>query len=148
MASGIQTTVSEIREQAAFSDGADAAFKALREIYDMPVETRNFLFGEAGLSSLVHKYTPDEIFTILNNKDSLLSQRLEVGDIVKNKMGNNIMVLWVAKDQIHFDGVWDDGPDRGRTISNKTLKELGVKKDTDYDKQDIYCLKVKKYDWE
>lgn len=151
MASGLQATVrtvNEVREQAAFSDGAEAAFRALREIYDMPTEERYFLFGGAGLPNLVHEQTPEYVFDILNHKDELLSQRLQVGDIVVNSNGNNIIVTWVDKDQMRFDGIWDDGPNRGRVLSNKTLKDLDAHKDTSYDKQDIYCLKVEKYTWE
>lgn len=148
MATGIQLTVNEVREQAAFSDGAEAAFKALREIYDMPQNERYFLFGGAGLPNLVHEQTPEYVFDILNHKDELLAQRLQIGDVIHNSAGHNIIVTWVDKDQIHFDGIWDDGPKRGRTISNRTLKELNACKDINYDKQDIYCLNVDKYTWE
>lgn len=151
MANGMQSTINsiaEVREQAAFSDGAEAAFKALREIYDMPMEERYFLFGGAGLPNIVHEQTPEYIFDVLNHKDELLAQRLQIGDVINGRFGHNIIVTWVDKDQIHFDGIWDDGPNRGRVLSNRTLKDLEAQKDTSYDKQDVYCLKVDKYEWE
>ena len=131
-----------------FMKGAKAAFEALRTIYDMPPDERYFLFEGAGLPKLVHEQTPEYIFDILNHKDELLAKRLQIGDVVYNKEGYNIIVTWVDKDQIHFDGIWDDGPNRGRVVSNRTLKELDAHKDPSYEKEDIYCLKVEKYEWE
>lgn len=156
MATGTQNmtmgTINEIREQAAFSDGAEAAFKALKEIYDMEAEDRLLLFGGAGLPNLVHEKKPEEVFEILNNKDKILAQRVKVGEVVcgKDKFGHsyNVIITWVNSDKITFDGIIASGPDRGRTLSDATLEKDGLCHDGSYNLQDEYHIKTKKYNWE
>ena len=152
MGESIQKSISEIREQAAFFDGAEAAFKALKEIYDMKAEDRYLLFGGAGLPNLVHEKKPEQVFEILNNKDRILAQRVKVGEVVcgKDKFGNtyNVIVTWVNSDKITFDGIIDSGPNRGRTLSDVTLEKDGLYHDGDYDLQDVYCIQTQKFDWD
>lgn len=156
MATGTQNmtmgSISEIREEAAFLDGAEAAFKALKEIYDMKAEDRVLLFGGAGLPHLVHEKNPEQVFEILNNKDKILAQRVKVGEVVcgKDKFDNiyNVIITWVNSDQITFDGIIDSGSNRGRTLSGVTLEKDGLYHDDSYDLQDLYCIQIKKYSWD
>lgn len=109
-----------------FSQGAEAAFAALRKIDDMSPDERMFLFNGAGIWHIVHEYKPDYIFDILDHKEELLAQRVAVGDTLVALNGYRVNVTWVAKDKIHFDGVWESGPLRGRTLQNSTMKQLGL----------------------
>lgn len=147
----IQKSISEIREEAAFLDGAEAAFKALKEIYDMKAEDRYLLFGGAGLPNIVHEQTPEYVFDILNRKEEILAQRVKVGEVVcgKDEFGNiyNVIITWVNSDQITFDGIIDSGPNRGRTISGATLEKNDLYHDDSYDLQNVYCIKTK-YNWD
>jgi hypothetical protein len=118
--------------------GATAAFKAVEEIVKMSDEQRLYLFDSTDLSIILRRYSAECILNIVKHKEELLSQRVKPGDVLKTKDGNKIVVLWVAKDQKHFDGVWDDGPQRGRTIMYETASELGAKKDIECKHMDCY----------
>jgi len=131
-----------------FIKGAEAAFEALRTIHDMPPDERYFLFDGAGIPKIVHEQTPERVFDVLKNKEKLLAQRLHVGDVVTDENYHNVIVTWVSKDNIHFDGIYDDGPARGRTISNTTLQDLHAAKNENFEPQDVYCLQAEEFNWE
>ena len=152
MASGKQAglTIADVREQAAFSDGSEAAIKAVIEIYKMDLDNRKVLFGSDTLMKIITDYPIEDIFDILNHKEEKFSQCVKIGETVVTDYGENLIVTWVNRDRIHFDGIWNSGNLRGRTVSNVTLKDISAHKDSNYHPQDTYKIKLEqaKYEWE
>ena len=152
MASGKQAglTIADVREQAAFSTGSEAAIKAVIEIYEMALDDRRVLFGSDTLMKIIADYPIEDIFKILSHKEEKFSQCIKIGEIVVTDYGENLIVTWVNRDRIHFDGIWNSGNLRGRTVSNVTLIDISAHKDPNYRPQDTYNIKLEqaKYDWE
>ena len=111
-----------------FMDGADAAFKALRDVYNMDANMRNFLFGKRAIFEIFLHMTPNEVFTILGNKDKLWAQHVELGDVIESEAENEYLVTYVDSDQKHFDCIGLGDGYRGRTLSNMTLEKMGAKR--------------------
>lgn len=122
MASG-QTDTSR-----AFMDGANAAFKALRDVYNMDTNMRNFLFNKRAIFEIFLHMTPNEVLTILSNKDKLWAQHVELGDVIESENENEYLITYVDSDQKHFDCIAVGESNRGRTLSNMTLEKLGAKR--------------------
>jgi hypothetical protein len=152
MASGKQAglTIADVREQAAFSKGSEAAIKAILEIYEMALDDRKVLFGSNTLMTIIADYPIEDIFDILSHKEEKFSQCVKTGEIVVTDYGEKLIVTWVNQDRIHFDGIWDSGNLRGRTVSNVTLTDISAHKDSNYRPQDTYNIKLEqaKYEWE
>ena len=110
-----------------FMDGASAAFKALRDVYNMDANMRNFLFGKRAIFEIFLHMTPNEVFTILGNKDKLWAQHVELGDVIESEAENEYLVTYVDSDQKHFDCIGLGDGYRGRTLSNMTLEKMGAK---------------------
>ena len=137
MAQGKQAYNAEIE----FRKGMAEAFEVMRQIYELPCEDMRTLFGESLPKLIVNKWTSDQIYDIMKNKKKILAQCVAPGDVV-SVLGNNIIITWVDKDRLHFDGIWDDGPRRGHVINNRTIEDLGAKKELEYDTQAVYCIHV------
>lgn len=123
-----------------FMDGANAAFKSLRDVYNMDTNMRNFLFGKRAIFEIFLHMTPNEVFTILGNKDKLWAQHVELGDVIENENENEYLITYVDSDQKHFDCIGVGSSNRGRTLSNMTLEKMGAKR-LDEKRTNYYVLK-------
>lgn len=142
-----EMNIAQVREEAAFDDGAIAAFKALREIYNMDTETRNILFGDKGLPNIIQTVSPQHIFSILNNREELINSYVQVGDVIARGEGEAEIRILVTftNDHEHFDGIILNGSYRGSVWKNTTISESHSHKTGDHENNFTILTK---YSWE
>lgn len=139
--------INKVREEAAFSDGAEQAFKAIVAIYRMDDKTRRILFGHKGIMALVEE-KPEDIFKILNNADEILANYVEVGDVVAKDADDSF------RDVVTF--VYENGTFDAISISEKRYGQVAKclnMHDNHYHKTgehiDVYNFKKREaYSWE
>ena len=148
MASGQQQlTIDEIRIQNAQEEGAERAFKTLREIYDMRGQDRKFLFGTSNFITICDT-SPAVIFDKMEKRVELLAMRVHVGDVIRETNGHEWVITFVDDDSITFDAVCTTfGKSYGRTMSNVTLNDLKATR-TDETMSSYTIIKRMGLDWE
>ena len=150
MAQGTQNLFisKDSREQGFFEEGAKQAFQAIVNIYKMDESTRHILFGNQGIMALV-KENPLKILNIINHADEIISNHVEVGDIIAKDADESF------RDVVTF--VYENGNFDVISISDKRYGQVAKglnMHDNHYHKTgehiDTYCFKrqVKKYAWE
>jgi len=147
MASGQQQlTIDEIRIQNAQEEGAERAFKALREIYDMRKADRDFLFGTANFNTICNT-PPAFIFDKMEKRTELLALRVHAGDVIREPNDREWVITFVDDDEITFDAVCTSlGKNYGRTISNVTLNDIEATRTDEI--MSSYTIKREEYAWE
>ena len=125
MASGQQQlSIDEIRIQNAQEEGAERAFRALHEIYDMREEDREFLFGTSNFVTICNT-PPAVVLDKIEKRAELLAMRVHVGDVIREMNDREWVITFVDDDSITFDAVCTSfGKGYGRTISNVTLNDI------------------------
>lgn len=146
MATGMQNIDLSLKENKDYIAGIQAGWDALREIYDMPTEDRYYLFEGAGLPKLVHEWEPKTVLSILANKDHLLQQRVNVGDVIERE-GIELIITYVYEDKLHFDAIITSGPLRGSVWKHTTLEISCASKTGRTAEEYEVCYKAH-YDWE
>ena len=150
MASGkmnMTNTTSESREQTAFTNGAEAAFKAIVNIYKMDDKTRRILFGRKGIMTLVEE-SPEEIFKILANADEIIANYVETGDVIAKDADETFrdVVTYVYEDGT-FDVISISDKRYGRVAKCLNMKDGHYHKTGEH--MDAYNFKKHSaYSWE
>ena len=109
--------------QEAFNNGARQAFEALGMIYDMSAEQRRILFNNESIWELA-KRDPLVIFDILNNKEKIIAQHVDVGDVLaKNDNEYNQVVVTYIHEDGSFDIIHTDKMIRGKVATVKSLRD-------------------------
>lgn len=141
-----QLSIDEIRIQNAQEEGAERAFKALHEIYNMCVEDREFLFGTTNLATICDM-SPVVILNTMKKRAELLAMRIHVGDVIQEANDREWVVTFVYDDSITFDAVCiSQGEYYGRVLSSATLSDIEATH-TD-ETMSTYTIKRKGYSWE
>ena len=148
MASGQQQlTIDEIRIQNAQEEGAERAFKTLREIYDMSAQDVKFLFGTSNVVAICD-IPPAVIFDKMEKRAELLALRVHVGDVIRETSSREWVITFVDDDSITFDAVCTTfGKSYGRTVSNVTLNSFAAAR-TDETMSSYIITKRMGIDWE
>ena len=109
--------------QEAFNNGARQAFEALGMIYDMSAEQRRILFNNDNIWELAKK-DPLVIFDILNNKEKIIAQHVDVGDVLaKDDDEYNQVIVTYIHDDGSFDVIHTGQMIRGKVATVKSLRE-------------------------
>ena len=153
MASGKQNPINlaeevmKVREEAAFSDGAEQAFKAIVSIYKMDDKTRRILFGRKGIMMLVEE-KPEEIFRILNNADEIIANYVEVGDVIAKDADDTYRdVVTYVYDDGTFDVIGISDKRYGRVAKCLNMRDGHYHKTGEH--MDVYNFKQRSaYSWE
>ena len=154
MASGKQNAtinlaeeVMKVREEAAFSDGAEQAFKAIVAIYKMDEKTRRILFGRKGIMTLVEE-KPEDIFRILNNADEILANYVEVGDVVAKDADDSFRdVVTFVYENGTFDAIGISEKRYGQVAKGLNMHDNHYHKTGEH--MDVYNFKKREaYSWE
>lgn len=146
MASGQQQlSIDEIRIQNAQEEGAERAFKTLREIYDMSTQDLKFLFGTSNFVAICDT-PPAVIFDKMEKRAELLAMRVHVGDVIQETNDREWVVTFVYDDSITFDAVCISSSEcYGHTLSSATLNDIEATR-TD-ETMSTYTIKRKGYSW-
>jgi len=124
--------------------GIKVAFDAMEELYKMSPTIRQILFGYGDIQHILkaHQSGEFDILAILDNKNDVLANYVEPGDILAR---DNIEVLVTnTADHKHFDGIIINGPNRGSVWKYTTVQDSQSYK-TGKRTNEYF---VQTYDWE
>lgn len=120
----MERTVSE-REEAAFAflEGAEQAFQAFHQIYNMTDNELHMLFNTKNRYMIFHMEA-SKVFDILNRRDEIIANYIEPGDIIAklNNEGWEDVVTFVYPDGT-FDAVGYSADRWGQTTTKVTMKD-------------------------
>ena len=103
--------------------GIKVAFDAMEELYKLTPAIRHMLFGYGEVTQILkaHQKGEFDILTILDNKNDILANYVEPGDILAR---DNIEILVTSTtDNTHFDGIIINGPCRGSVWKYATIQD-------------------------
>ena len=127
-----------------FQLGIKVAFDAMEELYKLTPAIRQILFGHNDVHHILkaHQNGEFDILTILDNKNDVLANYVEPGDILAR---DNIEILVTSTtDNTHFDGIIINGPCRGNVWKYTTVKDSHSYKTGKRTNEYL----VQTYDWE
>ena len=119
----MERTISEVREEAAFLEGAEQAFRAFHQIYNMTDNELHMLFNTKNRYLILHMEA-SKVFDILNRRDEIIANYIEPGDIIAkdNNEDWEDVVTFVYPDGT-FDAIGYNADRCGKTTTKAIMKD-------------------------